>query len=525
MNMKRTAHFGILTASALLCLPVLGKADENAVSDPPPIKSQAISALPTENAILTQAPAVPPPITRHQPVKVIVNLDVREVTKRLTDGVEYPVWTFGGDVPGKFIRIREGDEVEFHLHNDPNNKMPHNIDLHAVTGPGGGAVSSFTAPGHSSQFSFKALNPGLYAYHCATAPVGMHVANGMYGLILVEPKEGLPPVDHEYYVMQGEFYTAGKFGDEGLQSFDMDKAVDEKPTYVLFNGAVGALGGPRSLTAKVGQKIRLFIGNGGPNLTSSFHIIGLIFDTVYQEGGTTPTHNVQTTVIPPGGAAVVEFTAKMPGNYTLVDHALFRAFNKGATGTLTITGPEDPVVFSGKQADTLYAGDGTVPTAATGSHPSAIAVASSSAKSSSSPAGQSTAVPQNFSSTEQTQLERGRQVYGQTCFVCHQPNGKGVPGQIPPLAKSDLLMRDKADAIRGVLQGRNGEVTVNGQKYNGIMIPFSQLSDQQIADVITYVRNSWGNSGVGATSQEVQELRQIANTTIAAKPISPSAFE
>jgi nitrite reductase (NO-forming) len=173
-----------------------------------------------EKAVLTAAPNVPPPIQRRHPTKVIVNLEVREVVKRMADGVEYLFWTFGGEVPGLFIRVREGDLVEFHLGNHPSSKMPHNIDLHAVTGPGGGAASSFTAPGHKSQFSFKAINPGLYVYHCATAPVGMHVANGMYGLILVEPKEGLPLVDKEYYVMQGDFYTKGKFGEEGLQPFD-----------------------------------------------------------------------------------------------------------------------------------------------------------------------------------------------------------------------------------------------------------------------------------------------------------------
>ncbi len=230
--------------------------------------------LPVEQAILTPAPNVPPPITRKHASKVIINLEVKEITKHLADGVDYVFWTFGGDVPGSFIRIREGDFVEFHLNNAPDSKMPHNIDLHAVTGPGGGAAASFTAPGHSSQFSFMALNPGLYVYHCATAPVGMHIANGMYGLILVEPKEGLPPVNREFYVMQGEFYTAGKFGEEGLQPFDLEKAVDERPSYVVFNGAVGALSGDKALKANVGEKIRFFVGNGGPNLVSSFHIIG-----------------------------------------------------------------------------------------------------------------------------------------------------------------------------------------------------------------------------------------------------------
>jgi FtsP/CotA-like multicopper oxidase with cupredoxin domain len=178
-----------------------------------------------EEAILTDAPNVPPPITRDHATKVIVKLEVIELVKRMTDGVDYTFWTFGGSVPGKFMRIRHGDEVEFHLMNRHDSKMPHNIDLHAVTGPGGGAAASFTAPGHESVFSFKAINPGLYVYHCATAPVGMHVANGMYGLILVEPKGGLPKVDKEFYVMQSEFYTKGSHGDAGLQPFDMEKAL------------------------------------------------------------------------------------------------------------------------------------------------------------------------------------------------------------------------------------------------------------------------------------------------------------
>jgi nitrite reductase (NO-forming) len=204
--------------------------------------------LPIETAVLVAPPAVPPPIGRRHPAKVIVNLEVREVTKRLADGVDYTFWTFGGDIPGRFIRVREGDVVELHLNNHPTSRMPHNIDLHAVTGPGGGAASTFTAPGHSSQFTFTALNPGLYVYHCATAPVPMHISNGMYGMILVEPKDGLPAADREYYVMQGDIYTQGANGDQGLQYFDNNKANDERPTYVVFNGAVGSLVGDKALT-------------------------------------------------------------------------------------------------------------------------------------------------------------------------------------------------------------------------------------------------------------------------------------
>jgi nitrite reductase (NO-forming) len=454
-----------------------------------------------ETSILAQAPNVPPPITRKHAAKVIVNLEVREVMKRLADGVEFVFWTFGGDVPGSFIRIREGDQVEFHLNNHQNNKMPHNIDLHAVTGPGGGAASSFTAPGHSSQFSFKALNAGLYVYHCATAPVGMHVGNGMYGLILVEPKEGLPPVDREYYVMQGEFYTTGVYGEEGLQQFDMTKAVDERPPYVVFNGAVGSLVGDRAITAKVGEKVRLFVGNGGPNLTSSFHVIGEIFDTVYAEGGTQPTHNVQTTVVPPGGAAMVEFRVDVPGTYILVDHAIFRAFDKGALGMLKVDGPQNMVVYSGKEVDANYLGQ-------------AIEAGSESEK---RLASLKAAVAQEIKNNpkiadlnKEIKIQKGKQVYLQTCFVCHQPNGQGVPEQIPPLARADFLMNpaNRERIIRGVLLGQSDEMVVNGKTYKSTMIPLGHLTDEQVANVLTYARNSWGNSGDAIAIEEVSKFRK-----------------
>jgi nitrite reductase (NO-forming) len=301
-----------------------------------------------EDAVLTDAPNVPPPLTRKHATKVVVKLDVHEVVKRLADGVDYTFWTFGGSVPGKFIRIREGDSVEFSLSNHPSSKMPHNIDLHAVTGPGGGAAASFTAPGHTSVFSFKALNRGLYVYHCATAPVGMHIANGMYGLILVEPPQGLPAVNREYYVMQGEFYTAGKNGVPGLQPFAMEKAIEEKPEYVVFNGSVGSLTGDKALTAKTGETVRLFIGNGGPNLISSFHVIGEIFDKVRVEGGDVVNANVQTTLVPAGGSAITEFKVEVPGTLILVDHSIFRTFNKGSLGMLKVEGPEDKAIYSGK---------------------------------------------------------------------------------------------------------------------------------------------------------------------------------
>lgn len=309
------------------------------------------------HAILTSPPEVPPATGRSVPAKVIVELEVQEKELEISEGARYTFWTFGGTVPGSFIRVRQGDTVEFHLKNHPDSKMPHNIDLHGVTGPGGGAASSFTAPGHESQFTFKALNHGLFVYHCATAPVGMHIANGMYGLILVEPPEGLPPVDHEYYVMQGDFYTVGKYRQKGLQAFDMQKAIDENPTYVLFNGSEGALINEKALKAKTGQTLRMYVGNGGPNLVSSFHVIGEIFDRVWYEGGTHYQENVQTTLIPSGGAMMADFRVEVPGSYVLVDHSIFRAFNKGALAILKVEGEENKAIYSGKEVDSVYLGD------------------------------------------------------------------------------------------------------------------------------------------------------------------------
>jgi nitrite reductase (NO-forming) len=310
-----------------------------------------------EQAELTAPPFVPAPITRDHATRVVVDLEVIEKKMELADGVEYTMWTFGGTVPGRFIRVREGDLVEFHMKNHPDNDMPHNIDLHAVTGPGGGAKASLTMPGNETTFEFRALNPGLYVYHCATAPVGIHIANGMYGLILVEPEEGLPEVDREYYVMQGEFYTKGGYMEKGHQPFDMDKALSEDPDYVVFNGAVGALTGDGALQAEKGETIRLFVGNGGPNLTSSFHVIGEIFDNVYAEGGTAVSHNVQTTSIPAGGSAITEYRVDVPGEFILVDHAIFRAFNKGALGMREVSGEQDLATFSGQKSNQPYTPD------------------------------------------------------------------------------------------------------------------------------------------------------------------------
>lgn len=440
--------------------------------------------LPVVQGQLGFAPDAAPPVDRKGPARVVVEIEVREVVKELSDGAEYTFWTFGGSVPGPMIRVRRGDIVELHLKNHPDNTMPHNIDLHAVTGPGGGATSTFTAPGHRTQFSFQAINEGVYIYHCATAPVGMHIANGMYGLIVVEPEKGWPAVDREYYVVQGEFYTQGDFRQPGSQAFDMRKALAENPPYVVFNGRDGALVGDGALTAEVGERVRIFFGNGGPNLVSSFHVIGEIFDAVYPEGGGKTNENVQTTLVPSGGAAMVDFALQVPGTYILVDHSIFRAFNKGALGMLSVTGEENKTVYSGRQSESVYLADRA------------------------DQAGEVAKQEGPEGDGLQASIARGKAVFASSCAMCHQADGRGLPSVFPPLAKSNFLMADKERSIRIVLEGLSGPIEVNGQHFNSAMPPLANLSDQEVADVLTFVRNSFGNRGAPVSPGEVTKVRK-----------------
>ena len=417
------------------------------------LASSPVHALEAE---ITNAPNVPPAITRISAETVVVKFEAREFVGALADGKQYKFWSYNGTVPGPMIRVRLGDTVEFHLSNHPSSQFPHNIDIHAVNGPGGGAAVSLVAPGDEKTFRFKTLHPGLYVYHCASPIPGIpaHIANGMYGLILVEPKHGFPRVDHEFYVFESEFYTQDSdekdlskpeeelqpvkmekenieavsgesvsedpvekemtqalktdekkgfmdsfvnlFSEEPTEpaeqekniaqedllnsSFDklsdetpeaseqeekivqedpspipeekyilelsLEKGLKEQADYVVFNGRQGALLGKNALRVKVGEKIRIFFGNIGPNGISSLHIIGEIFDQVYLEGAVNgiTNRNVQTTLVPSAGATIVEFTIDVPGDYLLVDHSIFR-IDKGALGLISATGEENPEIF------------------------------------------------------------------------------------------------------------------------------------------------------------------------------------
>lgn len=311
-----------------------------------------VSSLPREKAIMTSAPHVPPPITRDYPVLLEVPMVTTTKDTQLTSQFKYEQWTFNDMVPGPFIRARVGDVVELSLTNKDATGNPHNIDCHAFTGPGGGAALTTAEENQTKTANFRLLCPGLYVYHCAAAPVPVHIANGMYGLLYVEPADGpLPPVDHEYYVMQSEFYyEPPEVLENGRKSdtveFSYPNAMREEPDIVVFNGRESAMTRDAPLKANVGETVRIFFGNAGPNLTSSFHVIGSMFKNVYRDGDVVspPAHYIQTVTVAPGASSIVDLAMVVPGTYALVDHAIFR-LDKGAVGYLNVSGNARTDVF------------------------------------------------------------------------------------------------------------------------------------------------------------------------------------
>jgi nitrite reductase (NO-forming) len=333
-GMTGTLQVGDAQAASAQAAPTL-PAGAQAVTD------QSLTPLPADTPRVGQG-QIAPPITRHEPALVKVDMAIKQVVGELANGVGYRYWTFGGTVPGPMIRVRQGDTVELTLTNPPDMPVAHSINVHAAIGPGGGAFQ--IAPGQQNTFRFKAEHAGVWVYHCMTPPVGNHVANGMFGLVVVEPPEGLPPVDREFYVMQSEAYLQGDPTAPGLHDLAFDKLQHEQPDYVFYNGSVGSLTDERAMQANVGDQIRFFFGVGGPNLDSAFHIVGLAWDKVHPEGATEELTNVQTTLVPPGGATMTELTLSVPGTYMMEDHHITR-LEKGAFAHLQVQGADNPVEF------------------------------------------------------------------------------------------------------------------------------------------------------------------------------------
>ena len=343
-------RFGHALARALRCAGVA----EGRVSGRFLFDSANEATLPTLPANLGRVPQpqVAPPVNRNKPTLVHVTLEAKPVTGLLADGVGYKYWTYNGTVPGPMIRVRQGDTVELTLHNAADSPVSHSIDSHGVLGPGGGGKVTQTPPGATSVFQFKAMKPGVFIYHCATPMIPYHLAHGMYGLMVVEPPGGWPKVDREFYVMQGDIYLKGDPTQSGVHEATVDKMVNETPDFVVFNGSAGSLGKEHPLIAKVGETVRIFFGNAGPNDVSSFHVIGEIFDKVHPEGASETLSNVQSTLVPAGGATMVEFKTVVPGRYILVDHSLGR-LQKGAVGFLDVEGAPNPQVFQSISAGSV----------------------------------------------------------------------------------------------------------------------------------------------------------------------------
>ncbi|MGN8217904.1 copper-containing nitrite reductase [Halococcus morrhuae DSM 1307] len=292
---------------------------------------------------------IPEPIDRTEPKHHEITLEAKEVTAEIEDGVTFNFMTFDGRVPGPMIRLREGDTVSFTMENLPENKREHNVDMHAIYGTGGGSVATTAEPGTANGMRFEATYPGAYIYHCAVPNMDQHISTGMFGMVLVEPKAGMPPVDREFYLGQHEVYTDKAVGEQGHHGFDADAMLNEAPTYVLFNGEKYPFTPDRygTMSAETGETVRVFLVTGGPNVSSNFHPIGNVWTRAWRDGAlaSQPERYVQTMKVPPGSCMVGEMDLPVPSRIKLVDHALTRVTRRGLLAEIDVTGPERPEVF------------------------------------------------------------------------------------------------------------------------------------------------------------------------------------
>jgi nitrite reductase (NO-forming) len=336
-----------------------------------------LAPVPAGEVNVAYAPKVPAVATRTTQAIVSVHFDVIEGVQAIDpNGKQYTTWGYrlNGDnqvttgTPGPMIRARVGDVLRFSLTNDGT--MPHNVDFHAVTGQGGGAKDLTVAPGETATIEARLLYPGFFMYHCAAGDVPMHISQGMYGGILVDPAAPLPEVEHELYVVQSEYYTAT--GADGSLTTDRAAITNETPAYVVFNGAVGALTGDNAPHINVGESMRIYFVNAGLNLDSNFHPIGSHWDRVWEDAGllNPPLRGIQTILVPAGGGTVVDLIGQVPQTIVLVDHALARAFDKGAIGQIVVDGQPNPEVYEGFPAATSGAASPT-PAVPAGATPSA----------------------------------------------------------------------------------------------------------------------------------------------------------
>ncbi|QMV44536.1 multicopper oxidase domain-containing protein [Cohnella cholangitidis] len=288
--------------------------------------TEIVQAEPSQVREKINQPPVEPVVSREGNV-VNIEMTAQVTDVEISDDVFYNTWTFNGTAPGPVLRFKEGDTIHFTLRNlDP--AIPHSMDFHAVhAAPSKKFID--VMPNEQGTFTYPANSPGVFMYHCGTKPVLAHIANGMYGIIIVEPKDGYPTdkeIDREYTIVQSEWYKEN----------DFEAFLNEEPEYVVFNGSDFALT-KQPLLAKVGDKVRLYVNNVGPNEVSSFHVVGTIMDRVYVDGNPNNIlYGLQTMMLPASGGAVIELTVTEEGDYPIVTHQ-FNHASKGAVGILRVT--------------------------------------------------------------------------------------------------------------------------------------------------------------------------------------------
>lgn len=411
------------------------------------------------------APDVPPTIARDTQKVWDIHIESIEGVCPLdpTNAVTTEMWGFriAGETdvtcgsPGPILRGRVGDVANITLTNLPSNTHPHNIDFHAVTGQGGGAADLTAAPGESATIQARLLYPGAFMYHCAFGDVPMHIAKGMYGMFIVDPEVPLPAVDHEWAIMQSEWYVDDP-GADGEAPFNMEAVFNEDPRYVTFNGRTDALVGKNSLRMQVGERGRIYFVNEGLALDSNFHPIGSQWDLVYPEAATHQANRAirgsQSTLVVAGGGTVVEIDALVPSTIILVDHALARTFYKGAIGTIEISGEVNPELFLGSGA-------------------------TESPDEGSDAGGDSGAA-------------HGEELFTATCAACHGADATGVAGLGPSLVGNEFVggLSD-SELIAFISVGRPIDDPANT---TGVAMPPKggnpSLSDGDLADIVDYLR-------------------------------------
>lgn len=469
------AQTGILAGvAAVVFFLVAGLQSSMNVKAPTPAAAAAAVSplqLMSKEPVKQAHDATLPPLTKGK--EVTLNIDISDKAVEIASGVQYQAWPFGGTVPGPTLHVKQGQMVKVVLANKAT--MHHSIDFHSALTPPDTSFHDIM-PGEQIEFTFEAKVPGVFVYHCGTPPILLHMANGMYGAIVVDPADDpRPKADKEYVLVQSEWYTQQISGN--LMGPDFTKMQKMQPDIVAFNG-VAFQYKDHPLTAEPNQRVRLYVVNAGPSMWSAFHVVGTIFDKVYPDGD--PKHarsGVSTYTVAPGEGTVFDLVIPDAGEYVFVDHA-FAHLDKGAAGVLDVRKPGQAL---GKPNITKIAGAASTPAAAAAPAPSG---------------------PYKFDA------DRGAQLYASTCGACHQPNGTGLPGAFPPLVKNAAVLdADPTLHIRTILHGLSGQV-IDGVSYPSPMPPFADaLSDADVADIANHERTSWGNQAKLITADQVKAQR------------------